>query len=163
MDETKVQIGEEVLLDIGIHSEWYISSIGYDGESVDVALRRKADRNKKWWVADTPQTECYVSDLCKHYGDKQICGRCRNRNLFCEAESQPRCPKCGKRGYIRSLESMGVKLKVFDEYRWKCTNCNKYFKEEPKDKPQTDLPEEEFVEGMKNLKMEVKQTDCGWK
>ena len=23
MDETKVQIGEEVLLDIGIHSEWY--------------------------------------------------------------------------------------------------------------------------------------------
>ena len=119
--------------------------------------------NKVDWDADTPQTDCYVSDLCKHYGDKQICGRCRNRNLFCEAEPQPRCPKCGKRGYIRSLESMGVKLKVFDEYRWKCTNCNKYFKEEPKDKPQTDLPEEEFVEGMKNLKMEVKQTDCGWK
>ena len=47
MDETKVQIGEDVLLDIGIHSEWYISSIGYDGESVDVALRRKADRNKE--------------------------------------------------------------------------------------------------------------------
>ena len=30
------------------------------------------------------------------------------------------------------------------------------------DTPQTDLSEEEFVEGMKNLKMEVKQTDCGW-
>lgn len=29
--------------------------------------------------------------------------------------------------------------------------------------PQTDLPAEEFVEGMKNLKMEVKQTDCSWK
>ena len=28
------------------------------------------------------------------------------------------------------------------------------------DTPQTDLPTEEFVEGMKNLKMEVKQTDC---
>jgi hypothetical protein len=28
------------------------------------------------------------------------------------------------------------------------------------DTPQTDLSEEEFVEGMKNLKMEVKQTDC---
>lgn len=31
------------------------------------------------------------------------------------------------------------------------------------DTPQTDLSTEEFVEGMKNLKMEVKQTDCGWK
>ena len=30
------------------------------------------------------------------------------------------------------------------------------------DTPQTDLSTEEFVEGMKNLKMEVKQTDCGW-
>lgn len=58
MDETKVQIGDDVLLDIGIHSDWYISSIGYDGESVDVALRRKADRNKGWWLADTPQTDC---------------------------------------------------------------------------------------------------------
>ena len=29
-------------------------------------------------------------------------------------------------------------------------------------KSQTDLSAEEFVEGMKNLKMEVKQTDCGW-
>lgn len=57
MDETKVQIGEDVVLDIGTHSDWYISSIGYDGESVDVALRRKADRNKEWWLADTLQTE----------------------------------------------------------------------------------------------------------
>ena len=31
------------------------------------------------------------------------------------------------------------------------------------DTPQTDLSAEEFVEGMKNLKMEVKQTDCGWR
>jgi hypothetical protein len=31
------------------------------------------------------------------------------------------------------------------------------------DTPQTDLSAEEFVEGMKNLKTEVKQTDCGWK
>lgn len=31
------------------------------------------------------------------------------------------------------------------------------------DTPQTDLSTEEFVEGMNNLKMEVKQTDCGWK
>ena len=39
---------------------------------------------------DEPQTDCYVSDLCKHYGDKQICGRCRNRNLFAEADTEPK-------------------------------------------------------------------------
>ena len=61
MDETKVQIGEDVLLDIGVHSDWYISSIGYDYDcgSVNVSLRRKADRNKEWWLADTPQTDAY--------------------------------------------------------------------------------------------------------
>lgn len=57
MDETKVQIGEEVLLDIGTHSDWYISAVGYNGESVDVVLRRKADEECKWWLADTPQTK----------------------------------------------------------------------------------------------------------
>lgn len=57
MEETKVRIGEEVLLDIGTHSEWYISSLGYDGESVDITLRRKADRDKDWWLVDPPQTE----------------------------------------------------------------------------------------------------------
>lgn len=57
MEETKVRIGEEVLLDIGMHSEWYISSLGYDGESVDITLRRKTDRDKDWWLVDTPQTE----------------------------------------------------------------------------------------------------------
>lgn len=58
MEETKVRIGEEVLLDIGTHSEWYISSLGYDGESVDITLRRKADRDKDWWrFVDPPQTE----------------------------------------------------------------------------------------------------------
>ncbi len=57
MYETKVQIGEDVLLDIGTHSDWYISSIGYDGESVGVTLRRKVDQNKGWWLADTLQTE----------------------------------------------------------------------------------------------------------
>lgn len=88
-------------------------------------------------VEDEPQRDCF---LCKWLGEVDVCGRCRNRNLFCEAELQPRCPNCGKRGYIRSLESMGVKLKHFDEYKWKCTNCNKYFKEEPKDEPQTEEP-----------------------
>ena len=100
---------------------------------------------------DEPQTDCY---MCKWLGEVDVCGRCRNRNLFAEAEPQPRCPNCGKRGYIRSLESMGIKLKAFDEYKWKCTNCNKYFKEEPKTKPQT-------VKGSKRLLKG--KTDCPWK
>lgn len=62
MEETKVRIGEEVLLDIGTHSEWYISSVGYDGESVDITLRRKANRDKDWWwLADPPQTDLEVT------------------------------------------------------------------------------------------------------
>lgn len=70
MDETKVQIGGDVLLDIGTHSDWYISSIGYDGESVDVALRRKADKECKWWLADTPHTEEHQEcDSCHFYDD----------------------------------------------------------------------------------------------
>lgn len=64
MDETKVQISEDVLLDIGIHSDWYISAVGYNGESVDVVLRRKADEECKWWLADTPQTETHD---CERY------------------------------------------------------------------------------------------------
>ena len=55
MNETKVQIGEDVLLDIGVHSDWYISSIGYNGKSVAVTLCRKADQNKEWWLADALQ------------------------------------------------------------------------------------------------------------
>lgn len=50
MEETKVRIGEDVLLDIGTHSEWYISRISYDGKSVDVELLRKADKDSKWWL-----------------------------------------------------------------------------------------------------------------
>lgn len=62
MDETKVQIGEEVLLDIGMHSEWYISSLGYDGESVDITLRRKADRDKDWWQTERTGPEPLTDD-----------------------------------------------------------------------------------------------------
>lgn len=57
MDETKVQIGNDVLLDIGTHSDWYISVVSYDGESVNVEMRRKASVRFKWWLTDFPQTE----------------------------------------------------------------------------------------------------------
>lgn len=58
MEVTEVRIGKDVLLDIGTHSEWYISSLGYDGESVDITLRRKADRDKDWLrFVDTPPAD----------------------------------------------------------------------------------------------------------
>lgn len=79
MDETKVQIGDDVLLDIGTHSDWYISAICYDNESVNVELRRKTDRNNKWWVAESQAGYC---NECKWFRDKQVCGRCRSRNLY---------------------------------------------------------------------------------
>ena len=59
----------------------------------------------------------------------------------------------------------------FDEKAYPCSLCIRGIertdqwqpsKKTKADTPQTDLSTEEFVEGMKNLKMEVKQTDCGW-
>ena len=47
MDETKVQIGDEVLLDIGTNPDWYISTIWHDKESFNVEMRRKTDYNNK--------------------------------------------------------------------------------------------------------------------
>ena len=44
---------------------------------------------------DEPQRDCF---LCKWLGDVDVCGRCRNRNLFAEADTEPqteRCPHCG--------------------------------------------------------------------
>ena len=55
MEDTKVQIGDDCLLDLGVNSEWYISTLCYDNESVNVELRRKADRYSEWWRAE--QTE----------------------------------------------------------------------------------------------------------
>ena len=91
MDETKVQIGEDVLLDIGIHSDWYISSIGYDGESVDVALRRKADRNKEWWLADTPQTDCNGCKFVGWYDTDFPCVNCSRKTKDYYSPEQTDC------------------------------------------------------------------------
>lgn len=33
-----------------------------------------------------PQIDCF---LCKWLGEVDVCGRCRNRNLFAEADTEP--------------------------------------------------------------------------
>lgn len=54
MDETKVQIGNDVILSVDINSEWYISSVGYEygyeekAREVTITLRNKGDENKLW-------------------------------------------------------------------------------------------------------------------
>lgn len=58
----------------------------------------------KYEPKDEPQTDCYVSDLCKHYGDKQICGRCRNRNLFAEADTESKSKTKPQTEYDKGLQ-----------------------------------------------------------
>ena len=51
-----------------------------DGRSVE--LVPTADRKTE------PQTvDCF---LCKWLGEVDVCGRCRNRNLFAEADTEPK-------------------------------------------------------------------------
>lgn len=41
------------------------------------------------------QTMCYLRTSCDHYGDKQVCGRCREYNLYSHTKFEPQidCPK----------------------------------------------------------------------
>lgn len=41
MDETRVQIGEDVILDLGTNSEWCICMVSWDGHTISIELRRK--------------------------------------------------------------------------------------------------------------------------
>lgn len=57
-------------------------------------IRKRNDKPfRAVWVDDdlneigTPQTDCY---MCKWMGDRDVCGRCRNRNLFAEADTEPK-------------------------------------------------------------------------
>ena len=87
MDETKVQIGDDVLLDIGTHSDWYISVICYDSESVNVELRRKINRNNKWWIAE--QIESQTGQPCDgcEYSKPYIEYKCTHHS--CKFEDEP--------------------------------------------------------------------------
>ena len=38
-------------------------------------------------TTDCRQTDCY---MCKWLGKVDVCGRCRNRNLFAEADTEPK-------------------------------------------------------------------------
>ena len=56
----------------------------------DKCIWNVCNYNKVDWDADTPQTETkgvrYCNE-CKWFRNKQVCGRCRSRNLFAEADA----------------------------------------------------------------------------
>ena len=144
MDETKVQIGEDVLLDIGIHSDWYISSICYDGESVDVALRRKADRNKEWWLADTPQMETQNSN--------------KNSNVILVSDGVSemiRCAMCNK-----SYKGCDGACS-YDEKLYK--RIMDAIDESRVDTPQTEAVVKPYKPTNREILDAIENSDCPWK
>ena len=57
----------------------------WDGESNNCGRCCGADR-RFYEPKDEPQADCF---LCKWLGEVDVCGRCRNRNLFAEADTEP--------------------------------------------------------------------------
>ena len=43
-----------------------------------------------------PQTKCYLRTSCDHYGDKQVCGRCREYNLYSHTKDEPQTERKDK-------------------------------------------------------------------
>ena len=54
---------------------------------VEIADRKTKPTISKMEQVDEPQRDCF---LCKWLGDVDVCGRCRNRNLFAEADTEPK-------------------------------------------------------------------------
>ena len=102
MDEPTISKMEQVDKDINVRSKdeptWeqvkeYCNKRCLD--IVDSALRGKwykeephiVGKHADMVIIDEAQTDCY---MCKWLGEVDVCGRCRNRNLFCEADTEPK-------------------------------------------------------------------------
>ena len=55
--------------------------------------------------------QCYLREGCDHYGDKQVCGRCREYNLYSHTKTEPQteypCDTCANKG----------------DHNGECSNC----------------------------------------
>ena len=56
-----------------------------------------------WKAADNRKesgvlVQCYLRESCDHYGDKQVCGRCREYNLYSHAKDESQTDCSWKRG-----------------------------------------------------------------
>ena len=125
---------------------------------------------------DKPQTDGYISgedfmkifdepqsgycNECKWYGDKQVCGRCRSRNLYApKDEPQKKCKTCEHRyaGHIEecmNCEPIEGKPHICDFCRYYSSNipCGST----PSACKEADKFAEEFIDGLKKLKSEDK-------
>ena len=127
-------------IDEGVHA-WYVLELhGTDGEFRHKELCEECyaylcekDEVPMADCKTEPQRDCF---LCKWLGEVDVCGRCRNRNLFAEADTEPKpkdepqtCDTCkygeDKHRYAHICNECGVGI-------------NNY---EPKDEPQTERSE----------------------
>ena len=119
-----VERGE--ISDAGANQAWY-EYINHKDEpqTCDDCIWSVCNYNKAF--EDEPQTDCKMPyedcedcethlkaqygycNKCKWYGDKQVCGRCRNRNLYAPKDEPQTCDDC----------------------IWSVCNYNKAFEDEP--------------------------------
>lgn len=59
----------------------------YEPKDEPKTQTKTQNSNLTFEKADEPQIDCY---MCKWLGDVDVCGRCRNRNLFAEADTEPK-------------------------------------------------------------------------
>ena len=100
-------------------------------------------------TTDCRQTDCY---MCKWLGEVDVCGRCRNRNLFAEADTEPTISKMEQVDKDINVRSKDEPQYDIDKGTIKCDNCSEsgsykcskcdgemYFKRlAVEDEPQTD-------------------------
>ncbi len=82
-------------------------------------------------TTDCRQTDCY---MCKWLGEVDVCGRCRNRNLFAEADTEPK-PK-DEPQMVTEAERQYRLLKEAADEAW-----NKYEANKVEDEPQAERKE----------------------
>ena len=50
---------------------------------------RQEDGKPSMYEPKTEPQKCYLRESCDHYGDKQMCGRCREYNLYSHTKDEP--------------------------------------------------------------------------
>lgn len=67
---------------VGLPTGEITTCVSVLASAFDDALERLSD------YKDEPQTKCYLRTSCDHYGDKQVCGRCREYNLYSHTKEE---------------------------------------------------------------------------
>jgi len=102
-----------------------------------------SDRECPWCKAVCASTDKYCHECGWHIADAP------------QTDLLVKTPHKSRESHEKNCETCRDK-DAYDEWQGNCDECENGSMYTP----QTDLSAEEFVEGMKNLKMEVKRTDC---